>query len=143
MSTQVAVVTGASRGIGRAGALALAERGFDVAVTGRTVHEGEGRAGSVVLPGSLEKTAREIEERGRRALPVAMDVTDRASVRAGFERIIGEWGRVDVLVNNAPYSGPGADARVLDIDPDVATRIVEANYVNQLVLAQLALPHML
>ena len=143
MATRVAMVTGASRGIGRAGALALAEKGFDVVVTGRTVHEGDGRAGQVPIPGSIERTAAEVEERGRRALPLVMDVTDRASVGAGFDAAVAAFGRVDVLVNNAPYSGPGTDARVLDIDLDVALRIVEANYVHQLYLAQLALPAML
>ena len=137
------MVTGASRGIGRCGALALAEHGFDVVVTGRTVHEGEGREGDVPLPGSLEKTAAEIEERGRRALPVPMDVTDRAAVRAAYDAAVADWGRVDVLVNNAPYSGPGYEARVLDIDPDTALRMMEANYLNQLILAQLVLPGML
>ena len=47
---------------------------------------------------------------------------------------------MDVLINNAPYSGPGTDARVLDIDLDLAARIVDANYLNQLLLIQLALP---
>jgi NAD(P)-dependent dehydrogenase (short-subunit alcohol dehydrogenase family) len=137
------MVTGASRGIGRAGALALAEQGFDVVVTGRTVREGDGRAGDVVLPGSIERTAEEVEARGRRALALAMDVTDRSAVRAAFHAAMAAWGRVDVLVNNAPYSGPGTDTRVLDIDLDTALRIVEGNYINQLYLAQLALPAML
>ena len=53
------------------------------------------------------------------------------------------WGRVDVLVNNAPYSGPGTEAKVLDIDLALAARIVEGNYLNQLFLTQLALPQML
>ena len=51
----VAFVTGASRGIGRCGALALAKRGFDVVITARTVHEGDGRVGDVALPGMLER----------------------------------------------------------------------------------------
>lgn len=140
---RVAMVTGASRGIGRAGALSLAEHGFDVVVTGRTVHEGEGRDGATPLPGSIERTAAEIEERGRRGLPVPMDVTDRSSVRAAFDSAMAEWGRIDVLVNNAPYSGPGSDARILDIEPETALRMVEGNYVNQLYLTQLVLPGML
>ncbi len=142
MAEKVAMVTGASRGIGRCAALALAGRGYDIVVTGRTVHEGEGRAQGVPLPGSLDKTAAEIEATGQRALGVPMDVTDRGAVRAAFDAAMSSWGRVDVLVNNAPYSGPGTDARVLDIDLDVAARIVEANYLNQLLLTQLALPGM-
>ncbi|HEX7096950.1 MAG TPA: SDR family oxidoreductase [Acidimicrobiales bacterium] len=143
MERKVAMVTGASRGIGRCGALALAERGYDVVITGRTVHEGDGRVGNIVLPGSLDRTAQEIRDRGRDALAVPMDVTDRASIRAAFERAMDEWGHIDVLVNNAPYSGPGTEARVLDIDLELAAKIVEANYLNQLLLTQLALPGML
>jgi len=139
---RVALVTGASRGIGRCGAIALAARGYDVVITARTVHEGDAREGSVVIPGSLDTTAAEVEALGRRSLPIAMDIMDRDTIRAGFERAIAEWGRVDVLVNNAPYSGPGTSDRLLDIDPATATRIVEADYVNQLYLTQLALPGM-
>ena len=142
-SAKIAMVTGASRGIGRATALNLAEHGYDVVITGRTVHEGDGRVGSVTVPGSLDKTAGEIEERGRRALSVAMDVTDRGSIRAAYERTISEWGHLDALINNAPYSGPGTDAKILDIDLTTAATIVETNYLNQLYLAQLALPDMI
>ena len=85
-----AVVTGATRGIGRHTALALAEAGYDVVVTGRTVEEGDGRVAprvardgdDVVVPGSLATTAREIEERGRRCLPLEMDLRSGDSVRA-------------------------------------------------------------
>ena len=140
---KVALVTGASRGIGRCAALALAERGWDVVITGRTVHEGDARERGVTIPGSLDTTASEIEERGRRALPIAMDIMDRDAIRAGFDRIVAEWGRIDALVNNAPYSGPGTEARILDIEPATATRVVEADYVNQLFLTQLVLPGML
>ena len=73
-SARVAMVTGASRGIGRCAALDLARRGFDVAITARTVKEGEGKgsassvldqSGAVPIPGSLETTAAEIEAIGR------------------------------------------------------------------------------
>jgi NAD(P)-dependent dehydrogenase (short-subunit alcohol dehydrogenase family) len=140
---RVALVTGASRGIGRCGALALAARGYDVVVTGRTVREGDAVERGVTIPGSLDKTAEEIAALGRQALPIAMDVMDRASITAAFNRTMREWGRVDVLVNNAPYSGPGIEAKILDIDCDIATRVVEADYVNQLHLTQLVLPAML
>jgi NAD(P)-dependent dehydrogenase (short-subunit alcohol dehydrogenase family) len=143
LATKVALVTGASRGIGRCGALALAGRGFDVVITGRTVHEGDGATGGVPVPGSLDKTGAEIEATGRQVLAIPMDVTDRDSVRHAYEQAVDRWGGIDVLVNNAPYSGGGADARVLEIDLDVAARMLEANYLNQLFLTQLALPGML
>jgi len=142
MGDRVAMVTGASRGIGRCGALDLARRGFDVVITGRTVREGDGRVGDVVVPGSLDTTEAEITALGRRCLPIAMDVTDRASIRAAFDAAIAGFGRIDVLVNNAPYSGPGTEAKILDIDLTTAAAIVEANYLNQLFLTQLVLPGM-
>jgi NAD(P)-dependent dehydrogenase (short-subunit alcohol dehydrogenase family) len=140
---EVAVVTGATRGIGRCAALALAERGFDVVATGRTVHEGDAREGGVVIPGSLDSTAEAVRAVGRRCLAVAMDITEPASIAGAFERAIEGFGRVDVLVNNAPYSGPGTDAKFLDIDRVLATRVVEADYSNQIFLTQLVLPGML
>jgi NAD(P)-dependent dehydrogenase (short-subunit alcohol dehydrogenase family) len=141
--SKVALVTGATRGIGRCGALDLASRGYDVVITGRTVREGDAKEGDVVIPGSLDTTAAEIGARGRRCLPIAMDIMDRSSIEAGVKQVIQEWGRVDVLVNNAPYSGPGIESRFLDIDPEVATRVVEADYANQIYITQLCLPGML
>jgi NAD(P)-dependent dehydrogenase (short-subunit alcohol dehydrogenase family) len=148
----VALVTGASRGIGRATAFALADAGYDVAVAARTVHEGEGRMtpGSVrepqevsVVAGSLESTAAEVEKRGRRALPVAMDLLDRSSIDAMVDTVLGEWGRIDAVVNNAIYQGAGRMDRVLDLDPDDALKMVLGNYVHQLHLIQLVVPGML
>jgi len=148
----IALVTGASRGIGRATARALAVAGYDVVVAARTVHEGDGRMmpGSVrdpqetrVVEGSLESTAASIESIGRRALPVRIDLLDRASIDAMVDTVLGEWGRVDALVNNAIYQGPGRMDRVLELDLDAATNLVVGNYVNQLHLIQLLVPHML
>ena len=85
-----AVVTGASRGIGKAIAVHLARAGFDVALTARTLHEGERREHSSTLqrsdtsplPGSLEMTAQAVEQAGAKSLIVAADLTDRPSVNA-------------------------------------------------------------
>ena len=101
--TPTTLVTGGTRGIGKAIVTELADAGFDVAFTGRTLREGEGTeelAGGEIgaLPGSLETTAAEVERRGRRALAVRLDLLDRASVLAGTERVLKEWGVVDVLV---------------------------------------------
>lgn len=152
MAAPIALVTGASRGIGRAAALALADAGYDVAIAARTVHEGDGRMspGSVredqetrVIEGSLDSTAVAVADRGQRALPVAMDLLDRASIDVMVDTVLGEWGRVDVLVNNAIYQGPGRMDRVLELDLDAATKLVVGNYVNQLHLIQLVVPGML
>lgn len=150
MSTPVALVTGASRGIGKASALALAEAGFDVAITARTVHEGDGRSDPssvreepiVTLPGSLETTASEIEHRGRRALPIPMDLLDRDAVVAAPARVLSEWGRIDVLFNNAIYAGATLE-RLLDLTPEKLLALVTGNYVHQVLLIQQVIPHML
>jgi NAD(P)-dependent dehydrogenase (short-subunit alcohol dehydrogenase family) len=144
-------VTGASRGIGKAIALRLADEGFDVAVTARTEREGEGRSEPnslrstdpvVAIPGSLETTAAAIEVRGRRALPVRMDLLDAAAVVAAPRRVLDEWGRVDVLVNNAIFQAGASMDRIMDLTAESMTRLVVANYVHQVLLTQQVVPHM-
>jgi NAD(P)-dependent dehydrogenase (short-subunit alcohol dehydrogenase family) len=149
---RVALVTGASRGIGRCAAVALARRGFDVVITARTVHEGDGRAhassalaASEPLPiaGSLDTTAAEIEASGRRCLSLRMDLMERASVQRVAEEALGTWGRVDVLVNNAIYQGPGTMDRILDLPLELAERCLVGDYLHPLLLVQLLVPQML
>jgi NAD(P)-dependent dehydrogenase (short-subunit alcohol dehydrogenase family) len=100
LTGKVAVVTGASRGIGRGIALVLAEQGATVYVTGRTVTEG-----SYYLPGTVGATAAECNERGAtsggRGIAVACDHADDAAVAALFEHVKRDSGRLDILVNNA------------------------------------------
>ena len=146
-SRSVALVTGASRGIGKAVAIALAEAGLDVAVGARTVTEGTGvddaRPDAAPLPGSLDETAVAVEGAGGRALAVRMDLHDRDSLDAAVDRVMDDWGRLDVLVNNAVDTGPGSMTRFADTDPDVFARKMEANYLAQLHLIRVALPHLL
>ncbi len=148
MNTDVAFVTGASRGIGRATAIALARSGFDVALTARTVHEGDGIDESDTgagrrLPGSLDDTAAEIEALGRRALPVVADLHDSASLTAAVTRALEEWGRIDVLVNNAVDTGPGSMVRFVDLTVEQLERKLLANVVAQAVVIKAALPAMM
>jgi NAD(P)-dependent dehydrogenase (short-subunit alcohol dehydrogenase family) len=96
LSGKVAVVTGASRGIGRGIALALAEEGATVYVTGRTAQKG-----SHQLPGTVGETAAECDERGGKGIPVAVDHANDEQVAALFEQLKKEQGRLDILVNNA------------------------------------------
>jgi len=111
LSGRVALVTGGSRGLGRADALALASAGADVAIADIQLESDESgdaerfgvlaqvaRAQGIVY---TESTVRQIEELGRRALAVKCDVTDRDQVDAAVSRIAAELGPVDVLVNNA------------------------------------------
>jgi NAD(P)-dependent dehydrogenase (short-subunit alcohol dehydrogenase family) len=128
-----AVVTGASRGIGRGIAVALAGAGYDVAITARTVARGTGPDG---LPGSLDETAAEIEAAGRRAVAAPLDLMDRGAIVPTVERIVAELGVVDVLVNNAIYVGPGQLDRFVDVDPDELERRVFGNLTAQLWISQ-------
>jgi NAD(P)-dependent dehydrogenase (short-subunit alcohol dehydrogenase family) len=96
LSGKVAVVTGASRGIGKGIALVLAGEGATVYVTGRTI-----RAGTYPLPGTIGETALEVERRGGKGIAVQVDHAKDEQVAALFEQVQREQGRLDILVNNA------------------------------------------
>ncbi len=142
MSRKVAFVTGASRGIGRASALALADRGFDVVVTARTVVEGQAADGSA-LPGSIATTAREVRERGREALAIRLDLLDRASIDAALDETLARWGRIDVLLNNGIYTGASNLQHFLDIDEAEIGKMFEANVFAQIHITRRVLPAMI
>jgi NAD(P)-dependent dehydrogenase (short-subunit alcohol dehydrogenase family) len=93
---KVAVVTGASRGIGKGIALALGAQGATVYVTGRTV-----TPGSYPLPGTVGETAQEVDRRGGKGVAVAVDHANDEQVAALFEQVKRDAGRLDILVNNA------------------------------------------
>lgn len=92
---KVAFITGASRGVGKCIALALAREGCDVVVAAKT-EEADAR-----LPGTIHETAREVEALGRRALAVRLDVRDDAAVERAVKTALDKLGRIDFLVNNA------------------------------------------
>jgi NAD(P)-dependent dehydrogenase (short-subunit alcohol dehydrogenase family) len=96
LSGKVAVVTGASRGIGKGIALALGDEGATVYVTGRTV-----TPGSYSLPGTVGETAAEVSRRGGTGIAVQVDHAQDGQVAALFEQVRREQGRLDLLVNNA------------------------------------------
>jgi NAD(P)-dependent dehydrogenase (short-subunit alcohol dehydrogenase family) len=142
------MVTGASRGIGRAIAHALADAGFDLGLTARTLREGSGIddsdvGGGVPVVGSLERTATEVTDRGARAVVRAADLLDHDSLRSAVADTLTELGRLDVLVLNAVHTGAGSMLRLTDTSPELLTTKLTANAVAQLVLVQAALPAML
>ena len=140
----VALVTGASRGIGKAAALELAEAGYDVAVAARTLPEGTGRTDDdgTAIPGGLDTTAAAVEERGGTALPLRMDLLDRASVEEAADATIERFGRIDCLVNNAIYQGTGVLDLFLDLDEGDLQKLFEGNVFAQLALIRKVLPGM-
>ncbi|MER6473166.1 oxidoreductase [Streptomyces collinus] len=119
-TTKTALVTGASSGIGEATALKLIGLGYTVYGAARRTDR-----------------LRKLAERGLR--PLAMDVTDDASMRSGVDRVIAETGRIDVLVNNAGYGSYGA---LEDVSQDEARRQFDVNVFGAVRLIQIALPHM-
>jgi NADP-dependent 3-hydroxy acid dehydrogenase YdfG len=123
----VALVTGASSGIGRATAKALAARGAAVALVARRIDR-------------LQALADELRTSGSTALVIEADVTDRAAAEAAVERTADELGRVDVLVNNAGVMllGPILDAPVSEWE-----EMININVFGLLYCAKAALPHLL
>jgi NAD(P)-dependent dehydrogenase (short-subunit alcohol dehydrogenase family) len=156
-----ALVTGATRGIGRATALALAGAGWDVAVTGRTARRGEGRDDSdtgarqgapgtgigvvppLAPPGSLEETGEAIRTAGRQSLELVADLHDQGSLRSAVARIEAEWGGVDLLVNNAVDTASGSMVPITELTVTQLESKLAANAVAPFVMIQAVLPGML
>jgi 3-oxoacyl-[acyl-carrier protein] reductase len=106
MSNRVAVVTGASRGIGKACAVALAQAGHRVALAARTTEK-------------LEETAEQIREKGSDAFVTALDLASPESIKDGFSRIAKDFGIVGILVNNAGITKDGLAIRMKKDDWDL------------------------
>lgn len=147
----VAFVTGASRGVGRAAAVELAREGFDVALTARTLEEGEQREHSSTinasdrspLPGSLRSTAAAVEAEGGRAMVLPADLLEPDQLVAAVDRITTEWGGIDFFLNNARYVGPGHIDVLLDTPVDVIARHLQGNILTPLEIIRRLLPGMI
>jgi short-subunit dehydrogenase len=126
LTGKVAVVTGASGGIGAAASKELASRGASVVLAARAVER-------------LEGLEREISASGGRALAVRTDVSDRDSVEAMVRKTVEAFGTLDILVNNA---GLGLSGRVAELRPADLRHVFEVNTVGPLNCIQAALPHM-
>ncbi|MFC4356434.1 SDR family oxidoreductase [Halobium salinum] len=131
---RVAFVTGTSRGIGKALALALADHGVRVVSTGKTV-DGHDR-----LPGTIVETTEEIRERGGESIYVELDVRDEESVQSAVDRTVDEWGRLDFVVNNA---GAIHFGNVADTPPKRFDLLMGVNARGAYTTTHAALPHLL
>jgi len=150
LSGRVALVTGGSRGLGRADALTLARAGADVAVADLLVEsalsEETDRYGALATVARqrglvhTEETVAEIEAMGRRALAIRCDVTDRAQVDAAVERTVAELGSLDILVNNAGTLDHAAQFH--NQSPELWERDLNVNLTGAFNCAQAAWPHM-
>jgi citronellol/citronellal dehydrogenase len=104
---RVAIITGASRGVGEYMAVELAKEGCNIVVAARTEAQSDPK-----LPGTIHDTARELEQLGVRSIAVRCDVTDEASIADMVKRTLDEFGRIDILVNNAGIMVPGRLAEI-------------------------------
>jgi 2-deoxy-D-gluconate 3-dehydrogenase len=111
LTNKIALVTGASRGIGRYLAAGLAHYGADLIITGRTVSQ-------------LEEAAQEIRRLGRRCLVVPMDITQKADIEKGVDQAFRHFGRIDILVNNAGINIPKP---ALEVTEEDWRRVMDSN----------------
>ena len=131
----VALITGASRGIGQAIALALAAEGFDIAATARA-------PGAAARPGALDEVGALVTARGRRWLAIESDVSDVDAHAAIIRRLDESWGRLDLFVSNAGVA-PERRLDVLDTTPESYDRVMGTNLRGAFFLAQRAARYML
>jgi NAD(P)-dependent dehydrogenase (short-subunit alcohol dehydrogenase family) len=130
LADRVAVVTGGDSGIGRAVALAYAREGADVVLA---YLEGEDKDG--------RRTADLVEEAGRKAVAVPVDLTSERACQELIDRTVSEFGRIDILVNNAAYqmAQPGG---IADITTEQFDRVLKTNLYAMFWLCKMALPHL-
>jgi NAD(P)-dependent dehydrogenase (short-subunit alcohol dehydrogenase family) len=146
MNKKVAFITGASRGIGAESAVALAKAGYRVAITARTLTDGESHdhvGRSTALPGSLEATAAVINNMGGEALCLRGDILEPQSMVAAAHDALNHFGRIDLLFNNAVYQGTGNMEPLLDVDEEQIQAIFQGNVFTPLALVKVIVPGMI
>ena len=132
---RVAIITGASRGLGRDIAVGFAQEGAKVVVAARTLQEGDFR-----VSGSVNVVVEQIRAAGGEALGVRCDVTSDEDMEALVQHTVSEYGRVDVLVNNAGVEVPGS---ILEMRAKHFDLLMRINLRGPFMLSRLVLPHMM
>jgi 3-oxoacyl-[acyl-carrier protein] reductase len=122
-----AIVTGAGQGIGRSIALKMAGEGADVAVWEKN-------------PDTGDQTQKEVEASGRKALFIPVDVADQRQVKETVEEVLGKWGRIDILINNAGFDRPSTILKVKEEDWDAVMGVHLKGSMNCI---QAIAPHMI
>jgi len=131
---QVALVAGASRGIGADIARHLAKAGAKVGVAARTEQAQDPR-----LPGTIHSVTKSITDAGGTAIPVVLNMRDPESIEAAVQRVVDEWGRIDILVNNAAIFVPGD---LYNVQPRHINLAWEVNVRGYILTMKAAIPHM-
>lgn len=145
----VAMITGASRGIGKATAIALAQAGYDLVLAARTLSPNNRAVENVLdqqgqpLAGSLEQTETEVKALGSNAISVPLDLLDKNSMNQAIKTATDHFGTIDILINNAIYQGPGLMSDLLKSDFADIEKTFDANVLAQLYLVRALLPDML
>lgn len=145
----VVLVTGASRGIGAATALAFGRAGWRVAIVARTHTDQQNlphqlrRPDGQLLAGSLATTAAAVQAAGAQVFAHAMDLMSSASMDTAVGAVLGHFGRIDLLINNAVYQDREVNALLLALDDDALQRSLLGNVVAPFHLVRKLLPHML
>ena len=132
---KVAIVTGGSRGIGKQICLTFAREGASVVVAARTEQEGQAR-----LPGTIHQTVDEIKRIGGRAIAVRTDITVDEEVELMAQRTLAEFGRIDILVNNAAAN---LNAKIIDLPIKRWDLMMRVNLRGNFICAKAVLPTMI
>jgi NAD(P)-dependent dehydrogenase (short-subunit alcohol dehydrogenase family) len=145
----VVLLTGASRGIGAAGAVAFGRAGWRVAITARSLTEGAEHAHQLrrpdgsLLAGSLASTALAVQATGSPVFAHAMDLMDTASMDRALDATLAHFGRIDLLINNAVYQDREMNALLLDLEDAALERSLQGNVLAPLHLTRRLLPTLL
>ena len=146
LAGKVAIVTGAGRlrGIGRASAVRLAEMGADVVITG-TGRDPEAFPDDEKEIGwrDIESVADQVREQGQRALPLVVDVSSSEEVDKMVADTLNEFGRIDILINNAAFRRGEDRVAVVDLDEDLFRRVLDIKVVGSFLCAKAVARHML
>jgi citronellol/citronellal dehydrogenase len=132
---KVAIITGSSRGIGRQIALTLAKEGAKIAIVARTEEEGKSK-----LPGTIHQTVADIRALGGTAIAVRTDITVDADIENMAKRVLEEWGRIDILVNNAAAN---LNAFVVDLPVKYWDLMMRVNLRGTFMCTKAVLPSMI
>ena len=127
LSGKVAVVTGGSKGLGRAIAAGLARAGADVVITSRT-------------PADLEMVAVELRQHGHQVLSLRSDMSDEGSIRIMVQEVVDHFGHIDILVNNAGIEGVGA---IVEMDAEYWDHVLDVNLRGPMLCCKYVGPHMI
>ena len=137
LKNKVALMMGASRGMGKRMALELAEEGADIVISARTE-----RPGQSTVSGTITETAEEVRALGRRALPIKVDIAVGQEIEDMFCKAVDAFGGIDILVHSVQYMGPGylsdfLDTTVEQLELQLKVNLLSAMHATKLVAQQM------